>query len=244
MAALPSLLKWLASILKKPEPETAPRGYGQFVEFDALYAGLEERRNVSSRTVVSFAAFATDHQCCPTCAEEHQQDFTLETHSEAVAIDLSHAIECNNRGVIHRREYALEAAVADFTLAIELYPNYAVAYNNRGFAYRAMGDLDAAIADYSKAIEILPTYYVAYGNRSNAYGEKGDLDRAIADCDKVIELVPVDAMAYYNRGISYQSKNDNQAACADFWKAAEIFSQQKDTINYQKAVKHLEDLYS
>ena len=40
-----------------------------------------------------------------------------------------------------------DAAIADYSRAIEIDPNYAFAYYNRGLAYRRIGNDDAADAD-------------------------------------------------------------------------------------------------
>ncbi|MBE9540871.1 MAG: tetratricopeptide repeat protein, partial [Proteobacteria bacterium] len=49
-------------------------------------------------------------------------------------------------------------AVADYSRAIELYPDYTRAYNSRGLAYDDMGLYNKAITDYDKAIGLDPNY--------------------------------------------------------------------------------------
>jgi tetratricopeptide (TPR) repeat protein len=89
--------------------------------------------------------------------------------------------ELLRRGNGHFDKGEFEAAVADYTKAIEIEPDYSDAYNNRGLTYSDRGDKDRAIADYTKAIELKPDYAEAYYNRGVDYSDKRDKDRAIAD---------------------------------------------------------------
>src|SRR3982074_2042224 len=52
-----------------------------------------------------------------------------------------------------------DAAVAEFTQAIEADPKDPRTYTNRGTAYRASGKFAEAMADFSKAIEVAPKHY-------------------------------------------------------------------------------------
>ena len=112
-----------------------------------------------------------------------------------------------------------DAAIADYTKAIESDPTLPVPYLNRGLAKQAKGDVDGAIADDDKAIELNPNYAAAYHNRGLAKMDKHDYDGAIADYTKAIELSPNFAVAYYNRGLAKQAKGDVVGAVADHNKA-------------------------
>jgi tetratricopeptide (TPR) repeat protein len=92
------------------------------------------------------------------------------------------------RGNGHFDKGEFEAAVADYTKAIELKSDYAEAYYNRGNAYDNKGDKDRAIADYNRAIEIKSDFAEAYSHRGYAYADKGDKDRAIADFRESLKL--------------------------------------------------------
>jgi len=64
-----------------------------------------------------------------------------------------------NRGNTYIMDQDYEAAVADYTWAIELESRKLhAAYYNRGLAYEAMKDLDAAYKDYVKASELAPEW--------------------------------------------------------------------------------------
>ena len=57
-----------------------------------------------------------------------------------------------NAGVAKAESGNLKGAIADWTKAIELYPQYAFVYYNSGKAKRHLDDYEGAISDYSKAI--------------------------------------------------------------------------------------------
>ncbi len=84
-------------------------------------------------------------------------------------------------GVAKAESGNLKGAIADWTKAIELYPQVAHAYYNRGKAKRLLDDYEGAISDYSKAIALYPNYYQAYANRGIVLEVVGDLKGACKD---------------------------------------------------------------
>jgi len=67
-----------------------------------------------------------------------------------VASSMSQADAFHARGFAHRKRGDFEAAIHEYTRAIELDPKHFKAYFNRGFSYDKMGECDAAIADYTE----------------------------------------------------------------------------------------------
>jgi tetratricopeptide (TPR) repeat protein len=114
-----------------------------------------------------------------------------------------------------------EAAIADYTTAIELDPSYAYAYNNRGSAYYRLGDYEEALADYNRAIQLEPSA-VRYTSRGLAYYSLGEYDSAIADYTTAIGLDPNYAIAYHHRGLAYRSLEEYNLALADHTTAIEL----------------------
>jgi len=144
-----------------------------------------------------------------------------------------------------------DAAIINYTKAIELSPTFTDVYLNRGNSEFTEKNLDAAIADYSKVIELAPNTFLAYLDRglvedakenpdaaiadytkaiqldssmpdTNSENRKKNLDAAIADYTKTIELVPAYTDAYINRGNSEKSKGEGDAAIRDYSKAIEL----------------------
>ncbi len=62
-----------------------------------------------------------------------------------------------------------EAAIAEFTKAIEIDPECVKAYLNRAMCYNETGQPREAVADFSKAIELNPTDAYPYDQRAILY---------------------------------------------------------------------------
>ena len=95
------------------------------------------------------------------------------------------SIEWYESGLRNYNKVDYEAAVRDFSKAIELNPEYATAYNNRGFAYMKLSKYNEAIIDFDKAIELNSKYATAYSNREIAYNSLNDKESII---DNIIEF--------------------------------------------------------
>ena len=91
------------------------------------------------------------------------------------------------RGIAHGELGNYDAAIADYTKAIEISPNLSQAYNNRGNAYDDLKNYDAAISDFTKAIEINPNLSVAYGNRELARKKKREAEQSRSTTSKVTD---------------------------------------------------------
>jgi lipoprotein NlpI len=66
-------------------------------------------------------------------------------------------IALNNRGNVKRGKGDLDGALADYTRAIELFPQYSSAYRNRGIVKSAQRDFPRALADFRKATDLTPS---------------------------------------------------------------------------------------
>ncbi len=137
----------------------------------------------------------------------------------------------NNRGTTYFNMEDYQAALADYTRAIELNPQFAAAYWNRGISYYDLEDYQAALADFTRAIELNPEDAAAYYNRANIYDDLEDYHAALADYTRVIELNPEYAAACYNRGLTYSKLEDYQAALADYTRAIELNPQHAKAYN-------------
>jgi tetratricopeptide (TPR) repeat protein len=101
----------------------------------------------------------------------------------------------DTQGLSDIKTGSYDAAIADFTQAIQLEPGYAEAYLGRGQAYGlkseydfSAANYDPAIADLNKAIELKPDYSNAYFYRGEIYLMLQKNDLAIADFNKVVTL--------------------------------------------------------
>ena len=139
------------------------------------------------------------------------------------------------RGIELAEQKNFDAAVAEFTKAIEANPKDPRGYTNRGTAYRASNPprFPEASADFSKAIEVAPKDEVAYRERGMTAVMQNQFDAALQDFDKAIELKPDDAFAYKFRGFAEIGLNQWDKAVADFTTA--IQKQPDDPQNYDPA---------
>ena len=121
--------------------------------------------------------------------------------------------------------YALqqyEAALADYSRAIELDPKYTQAYTNRGTTYDALQQYEVALADYGRAIELDSNFAQAYYNRGNTYKALQQFEAALVDYKRAIKLDPSFAQAYVNIGVLLGNQGQLREALPYFEKAAQL----------------------
>jgi tetratricopeptide (TPR) repeat protein len=136
-----------------------------------------------------------------------------------------------NQGLAHANRREWDAAIRDYTKAIELDPESTLAYRGRGGAHARKGDYDAAIKDLGKAFTLDPRYEDV-GGRGLAYGQKGDRQHALIgqgralrnagvwdvaiDCfTKAIEVGPASPDVFHDRAIAHSHRYDYEKAWAD-----------------------------
>ncbi len=151
----------------------------------------------------------------PTVIADFQTGKELLAHPQT-------AIEYLMRGTAETQLQNSQAAIADFTKAIELNPRLVHAYNNRGNIKQQLGEWDSAIADFTKVLAINPRSATAYNNRAVVYADLGRSLEAIADYTQAIQLEPTFAGAYSNRGNSYSHHDRYPEAIADYTRAIEL----------------------
>lgn len=115
-----------------------------------------------------------------------------------------------------------EAAVEDFTRAIELNPNQARPFNGRGLSYSSLGEVENALADYNQGIEVDPSYIFTYRSRGQYYTSLGEYESALADFNRGIELDPEFAHIYNDRGNAHRSLGLLDEAIADYERVAAL----------------------
>lgn len=130
-----------------------------------------------------------------------------------------------HRGIAHMSLGSYDAAIADFTRAVDAGLDDASVYINRGVARQRRGDLAAAVEDYTRAIERDATSARAYDNRANALAELGQLDASLADSDEALRLSPKFPEAFNNRGVTWRLKGEYEKAVADYTQAIEYYPQ-------------------
>ena len=91
-----------------------------------------------------------------------------------------------------------DAALADFTKALELKPDDLNAVKFRGFAEIGLNQWDKAVADFSAVIQKKPDDLQSYDRRALAYRSSKNYAAAIADYTFLITTNPNDMEATTN----------------------------------------------
>ncbi|NXX81624.1 TTC32 protein, partial [Urocolius indicus] len=68
------------------------------------------------------------------------------------------ATALNNRGHVKYLRVEFDAAVEDYTAAIECQPGFEVPYYNRGLVLYRLGCFDEAMRDFRKVLELNPQF--------------------------------------------------------------------------------------
>jgi len=139
-------------------------------------------------------------------------------------------------------EGKIDAAIAEFTMALKLDKKNAAAYYQRAKALEHKSDIDGALADYTQAIKYNPSGIEAYYYRAILYQNKKLFKEAIEDNNKVIEMDDTGREyrphAYNNRGLVYYEKGEYKLAIDDFTRAAELMPRMAN-VYYNRACAYV-----
>jgi len=108
---------------------------------------------------------------------------------------------------------AIEAAVADYTAALDADPENGEALFNRGLARARLGERETSTADLERAADAGTGH--PFLVRGNTYAEAGADEYAREDFTRAIDRTDA-ARAYFNRGNANRRLGDEDAAVADY----------------------------
>jgi len=122
----------------------------------------------------------------------------------------------------------LDAAIDDFTKAIELDGRYAPAWIGRADARRQRGEYQAAIDDASIGLCTLPAdpdvqivRALGFVVRGPCYLALGRTEEAFEELDEAVRMAPNDGMPYSMRGFVHLEAKDYEQALSDLDEAVE-----------------------
>jgi len=126
------------------------------------------------------------------------------------------AVAYESRAAVLHKSGQIEAALQDFSRAIELDPQSARLLNNRGFLQLSRQQFPAALADFDAAITLDPQYANAFNNRGLLHIAQGQHRQAVLDLNQAIQANPEYVDAYNNRGFALMQLGRWDRALADF----------------------------
>ncbi len=109
-----------------------------------------------------------------------------------------------------------EAAISDFSKAIELDPDSYAAYLNRGMVYFRAGAPDKALADINEALLIKPFLPEGLDAHGCILSQEKEYAGALRDFNRSIDLDPDRPEAYHHRGLVYAAMGETERALEDF----------------------------
>jgi tetratricopeptide (TPR) repeat protein len=113
-----------------------------------------------------------------------------------------------------------DAAIEEYTRAIELKSDFAEAYNNRAYATVCKHDESGQpLEDLNRALELRPNFPHAYNTRGCVHLARGNVGQAIADFTRAIELKADYPRALNNRANAYLRQGEFRLAFADLERA-------------------------
>lgn len=118
-----------------------------------------------------------------------------------------------DRGNYHSDLGNLDAALLDYTKALELDSALTGAYNNRTFfVWFPQKKYQNAVEDMTAIIQLDPKNAYAYNNRSYAYYGLKDFEHAFIDAFKSVELENRNPYVYKNLGLLYYAIGEKEEA--------------------------------
>jgi tetratricopeptide (TPR) repeat protein len=118
-----------------------------------------------------------------------------------------------------------EAAIEDYSIALELDPAKAEVRHALVAALAAAGNFTRALAEADRAVEQNPSDNIAYGNRCDLRRIMKRFDAALADCNKAIELAPEFAYSWMERAKLYRDWGRHDKARSDVKTAYRLWPQ-------------------
>jgi tetratricopeptide (TPR) repeat protein len=141
--------------------------------------------------------------------------------TRGIEVDSTYAAHHFRRGQCYSRLNDYQAAIRDYTKAIELEPKH-FSYFNRATARWKSGDANGGIADFTTALDFKPKDADAFYYRALCYEEVGDTIKAMVDLDKSIALKPKDPDIYDERAYNRFLRENYSGAKADYLQCLEL----------------------
>ncbi|MCC7245433.1 MAG: tetratricopeptide repeat protein [Saprospiraceae bacterium] len=131
------------------------------------------------------------------------------------------------RGIEYGDQGNMQAAIADFSKALEYDPNLKDALKFRGGLYAQLQQLEPAQKDLEKYAALDPQDVTVHHNLGMIYLRNGQFEKSLASFNKAIAIKPEAAVLYARRAQVYEAMGDVEKANADKAKADQIRASRK-----------------
>jgi len=128
----------------------------------------------------------------------------------------------NNLGDVYSRQGNLEAAAAEFQMAIRIKPNFADAYHNLAYTYQQMNRSQDAVRNYKKAVELNPNIWQSYQNLAGIYFNEKKFSLARDNLEIAVRLNPASSKLNSNLGLAYLFTGERVRAEEAFQKSLQL----------------------
>lgn len=156
--------------------------------------------------------------------------------------DFRRSQELNRDGLEEMRKGNYDAAIRDFTLAINAstLPNATAGlYLNRAQAREKKGDLKGALADINDSLAQQPGNVYAYANRAALLRRMGDDEGALKDYTRAVKANSKFSTGYLYRGLTLVALGRDAEAQKDFDKFLKLEPGRKEML--EKLLKEERD---
>ncbi len=124
-----------------------------------------------------------------------------------------------------------DAAIAELSHAIELFPYHAEAHQKRAFAHLMQGDTDAALADITRALELWPAFAEGLCYRGVIRFVRQDSAGAIADFETAGAIDPELRQAVEGKAMVLGTGGNWPAAIPEYSRAVEKWADANSYVN-------------
>jgi tetratricopeptide (TPR) repeat protein len=113
-----------------------------------------------------------------------------------------------NRGLSRAQLGDLDGAIADFTRALQDYPNFGDAYNSRGFSYALKGQYEAARSDLENALAIEPNNSTARETLRRITAIQNENEQHYTSSNSNLDLIDEWETRSFSKGFRYRFARD------------------------------------
>jgi lipoprotein NlpI len=164
----------------------------------------------------------------------------LEDVNRAIALNPNSSPPYFVRALLKSETGDKKGALEDFNKAIDLNSNYSELYFRRGAVKSELGDFNGAIKDFNRATVLNPNKVDFYIGLSYAKFKLGDYNGMFDDSNRALAIDPNLGVGYENRGDAKSKLGDQQGAISDWQKAARLYQQQRQTVDYRRVMRAIQ----